>query len=89
MNIVELDSQQKLAVQTTSRRVLCLSGAGSGKTRVLTERIAYLIERQKVSPFETIALSFTRKASQEMRTVSVPVHLYSLTFTRIPTPYFP
>ncbi len=64
---MNLDTQQKNAVETTSTRALVLAGAGSGKTRVLIERIAWLIETQKVSPTEIMAFSFTRKASGEIR----------------------
>jgi len=55
------------AVRTASRRAMVLAGSGSGKTRVLTERIAYLIEKKKVSPWEIMAFSFTRKASNEIK----------------------
>ena len=64
---VNLDPQQLEAVQTESLRALVLAGAGSGKTRVLVERIAYLIEEKKVSPYECLAITFTRKAASEMR----------------------
>jgi len=62
-----LDLQQQEAVTTTSPRALVLSGAGSGKTRVLIERIAWLIETQKISSSELLAFSFTRKASGEIQ----------------------
>lgn len=62
-----LDPQQQDAFKTTSPRALVLAGAGSGKTRVLIERIAWLIQTQKVSPTEIMACSFTRKASAEIR----------------------
>ena len=64
---MNLDIQQQTAVKTTSPRALVLAGAGSGKTRVLIERIAWLIETQKVSPTEIMAFSFTRKASGEIQ----------------------
>jgi superfamily I DNA/RNA helicase len=64
---MNLDTQQQTAVETTSPRVLVLAGAGSGKTRVLIERIAWLIQTQKVSPTEIMAFSFTRKATGEIR----------------------
>ena len=64
---MNLDIQQQAAVETTSNRALVLAGAGSGKTRVLIERIAWLIETQKVSPTEIMTFSFTRKASGEIR----------------------
>jgi DNA helicase-2/ATP-dependent DNA helicase PcrA len=62
-----LDNQQQEAVQTESKRALVLAGAGSGKTRVLIERIAHLIETQHVSPYEIMAFTFTRKAAGEIR----------------------
>jgi len=62
-----LDRQQQAAVKTDSRSALVIAGAGSGKTRVLIERIAYLVESRKVSPFEILSFSFTRKASGEIR----------------------
>ena len=64
---MNLDTQQQTAIKTTSPRALVLAGAGSGKTKVLIERIAWLIETQKVSPTEIMAFSFTRKASGEIR----------------------
>jgi len=62
-----LDHQQQAAVTTDSHAALIIAGAGSGKTRVLTERIAYLVEQQHVSPFEVLCLTFTRKAAGEMK----------------------
>lgn len=62
-----LDPQQKVAVETDARRVLVLAGAGSGKTRVLVERIAYLIEQRQVSPYEICSFTFTRKAAGELQ----------------------
>jgi len=64
---MQLDSQQEEAVKTNSPRVLVSAAAGSGKTRVLTERIAHLIETQHVSPYEILAFTFTRKAAGEMK----------------------
>ena len=64
---MKLDNQQEAAVKTESNRVLVLAGAGSGKTRTLTERIAYLIEEKKVSPYEILSFTFTRKAAGEMK----------------------
>src|SRR5664280_1034456 len=63
----QLDLQQQQAVETESKRALVLSGAGSGKTRVLIERIAHLIETQHVSPYEIMAFTFTRKAAGEIQ----------------------
>ncbi len=65
--MINLDDQQTEAVHTDSKRALVLAGAGSGKTRVLIERIAYLIEECKVSPFEVMVFTFTRKAAGEIR----------------------
>ncbi len=67
MDINNLNQFQKEAVLYNEGPLLILAGAGSGKTRVLTTKIAYLIEEKKISPYHILAITFTNKAAKEMK----------------------
>lgn len=65
--VADLDADQRAAVTTESRLVAVIAGAGSGKTRVLTRRIAYRLADESADPGHTLALTFTREAAGELR----------------------
>ena len=73
MNLNDLNERQKEAVLYNEGPLLIIAGAGSGKTKALTTKIAYLLEEKEVSPYNILAITFTNKAAKEMKD-----RLYSL-----------
>ena len=68
MDLSSLNENQYKGVTTTSKYTRIVAGAGSGKTRVLTYRIAYLLENQLASPYGILGITFTNKAASEIKT---------------------
>lgn len=66
-NIESLNEEQKSALNAIDGAILVTAGAGSGKTRLLTHRVAFLIDQKKVSPYNILAITFTNKAAGEMK----------------------
>ena len=62
-----LNPEQIKAVKKINKPLLVIAGAGSGKTRVLTYRIAYLVKDKGINPFNVLAITFTNKAAKEMK----------------------
>ena len=66
-DINSLNEEQKAALEAIDGAILVTAGAGSGKTKLLTHRVAFLIDSLHVSPYEILAITFTNKAAGEMK----------------------
>ena len=64
---MNLNENQKHAITSTKQKILVMAGAGSGKTKVLTHKIAYLMQEKNVKPWNILAITFTNKAANEMK----------------------
>ena len=62
-----LNPEQRQAVETTNGPILVLSGAGTGKTKVLTTRLAYILSKRLANPWECLVVTFTNRAAKEMK----------------------
>ena len=67
MNLDKFNEKQKEAIMTTDGPLLILAGAGSGKTTVVVNKIAYILEQQKARPYQILAITFTNKAANELK----------------------
>ena len=67
IDLKNLNDSQRLAVEYTKSPQMIIAGAGSGKTRALTYKVAYLISKEKYKPDSILALTFTNKAANEMK----------------------
>ncbi|MDP2947544.1 MAG: exodeoxyribonuclease V subunit gamma [Nanoarchaeota archaeon] len=76
----DYNKEQKKAIISPSKKILCVAGAGSGKTSVLTKRIEFLVRKKGVNPKKILAITFTRKAKQEMenRLMGLGIHDVSI-----------
>ena len=67
MTLTSLNEKQLQAVKSPDGPLLILAGAGSGKTKVLTTKLAYLVNEKNINPYNILAITFTNKAAKEMK----------------------